>query len=484
MGKGSFFLFFSGGLILTVQLAANSQVNKYILLIIVLLLTALAISMLSLQKLNRHAICILALVLGMAGGLSRLNILTGSSNHGWTGIPLSSVASFTGRLIEDSRESANGLVFYNIKLSWCSTAGNTSTARANGRAVVMVKEGRELFWGERIKVSGVLKALSSEKANISRENFISWATPQDIEVPGSGSFSGLLHRRGRLLQYLNRNIEELLFPSSALLRALLLGQRQELSLKLMSRFRKSGSLHVLALSGLHVGIIYILLYYLFIFLPGRSYRIIAASIIVSAYLFLVGPRPSLTRAVIMLCAGGMAYLADRDFNPLNILSLAAAVILLIEPLSLFELSFQLSFLSLLGIILIGGPLAGSGAAYLPGFIRFPLAYSVGAQLMTAPVLLYTFGSVYPIGIPAALLLIPLISLFIWFGIIYLMISWIPVYFVGRIFALFLHYIYLIISGLTALLSQAPAVTGSGHIFLWLSLPAVVLLIRRFFKIEL
>ncbi len=484
MGKGSFFLFFSSGLILAVQLAAKCQVNKYILLIIVLLFAALAISMLSLQKLHWHAICILALALGMAGGLSRLNILAGSSNNGWTGIPLSSVASFTGHLSEDSRESANGLVFYNIKLSWCSTAGNTSTARANGRAVVMVKQGRELFWGERIKVNGSLKALSPEKANISRENFFSRVAPQDIEVPDSSLFSGLLHRRGQLLQYLNRNIEELLVPSSALLRALLLGQRQEIPPEVMSRFRKSGSLHVLALSGLHVGIIYILLYYLFIFLPGRSYRIIAASIIVSAYLFLVGPRPSLTRAVIMLCAGGMAYLADRDFNPLNILSLAAALILLIEPFSLFELSFQLSFLSLLGIMLIGAPLAGSIAAYLPGFIRFPLAYSVGAQLMTAPVLLYTFGSVYPIGIPAALLLIPLISLFIWFGIIYLMVSWIPLYFVGQVFALSLHFIYRIISALTALFSQAPAVDGSGHIFLWLLLPAVVLLIRRIFKIEL
>jgi len=484
MGKGSFFLFFSSGLILAVQLAANSQVNKYILLVIAPGLAAMAISMLSFQKLNRHAICIIALALGMAGGLSRLNLLTGISNHGWTGIPLSSVASFTGHLSEDSMESANGLVFYNIKLSWCSTAGNTSTARANGRAVVMVKEGRELFWGERIKVGGSLRAVSSEKANISRESFFSRVAPQDIEVLGSNSFSRLLHRRGQLLQYLNRNIKKLLFPSSALLRALLLGQRQELPPELMSRFRKSGSLHVLALSGLHVGIIYILLYYLFIFLPGRSYRIIAASIIVSAYLFLVGPRPSLTRAVIMLCAGGMAYLADRDFNPLNILSLAAAVILIIEPFSLFELSFQLSFLSLLGIILIGGPLAGCAAAYFPGFIRFPLAYSVGAQLMTAPVLLYTFGSVYPIGIPAALLLIPLISLFIWFGIIYLIVSWIPVYFVGQIFALSLHFIYLMISGLTALFSQAPAVTGSGHIFLWLLLPAVVLLIRRLFKIEL
>ncbi|MQY77105.1 MAG: hypothetical protein GH155_05675, partial [Spirochaeta sp.] len=141
MGKGSFFLFFASGLILAVQLAANSQVNKYILLIIVLLFAALAISMLSLQKLHWYALCILALALGMAGGVSRLNIVTGSSNHGWTGIPLSSVASFSGRLSEDSRESSNGLVFYNIKLSWCSTAGNTSTARAHGRAVVMVKEG-------------------------------------------------------------------------------------------------------------------------------------------------------------------------------------------------------------------------------------------------------------------------------------------------------------------------------------------------------
>ncbi len=188
-------------------------------------MAALAISMLSFQKLNWHAICILALALGMAGALSRLNTLTGSFNHGWTGIPLSSVASFTGHLSEDSRESANGLVFYHIKLSWCSTAGNTSTARANGRAVVMVKEGRELFWGERIKVSGSLKALSPEKANISRENFFSWAAPQDIEVLSSGSFSGLLHRRGHfaLDERLRVRLPRICLASAVMAAALWLG---------------------------------------------------------------------------------------------------------------------------------------------------------------------------------------------------------------------------------------------------------------------
>jgi competence protein ComEC len=108
-----------------------------------------------------------------------------------------------------------------------------------------------------------------------------------------------------------------------------------------------------------------------------------------------------------------------------LLALAAAVVLLANPRSAAELSFQLSFLALLGIALLGPILYRLFTPPLPRFLGSALSISVGAQAATAPLLLSCFGAAYPAGVLAALPLIPMVTAFLWGGLASLALSLLP-----------------------------------------------------------
>jgi competence protein ComEC len=128
----------------------------------------------------------------------------------------------------------------------------------------------------------------------------------------------------------------------------------------------------------------------------------------------------------MLSVGALGFILDRDTRTLNLLSLAAAGILLADPAAAGELSFQLSFLSLLGILLLGPQLRRLLTPPLPPFLGSAVSMSLGAQAATTPVLLAVFGAAYPAGALAALPLIPLVTVFLWGGLAALLLSLLPV----------------------------------------------------------
>jgi predicted membrane metal-binding protein len=127
----------------------------------------------------------------------------------------------------------------------------------------------------------------------------------------------------------------------------------------------------------------------------------------------------------MLAAGALGFILDRDTRTLNLLSLAAALILLADPAAAAELSFQLSFIALLGILLLGPQLRRLLTPPLPPFLGSAVAMSLGAQAATTPVLLAAFGAAYPAGALAALPLIPLVTVFLWGGLAALLLSLLP-----------------------------------------------------------
>ncbi|MBN2553191.1 MAG: ComEC/Rec2 family competence protein, partial [Spirochaetales bacterium] len=212
----------------------------------------------------------------------------------------------------------------------------------------------------------------------------------------------------------------------ALLDALLLGRREELPSALYGKFRASGSLHLLALSGLHLGILFILLCLLLRFLPDRRVRRLIAGSLLLGYVFLVGWRPSLERAVVMLLVAAAGFTLDRESEPLHLLGLAASGLLVLHPHYAFDLSFQLSFLSLAGILILGPLLHRFWQPYLPAFLGWPLGASLSAQIATAPLILYHFGAIHPVGVAAAVLLIPLVGIFLGSGILFVGFSFLPI----------------------------------------------------------
>jgi len=159
----------------------------------------------------------------------------------------------------------------------------------------------------------------------------------------------------------------------------------------------SGASHVLALSGLHLGIIYAVLSILVV---SRRLRGVAQGLIVIAiwaFALLVGLPTSVVRAAVMISVFALLSLAHRNRMSLNALALAALLILIVSPDSLFDVGFQLSFCAMLAILLLQPPLEGLVSQQF--LLDHPLlrwawglaTVSVAAQVGVAPLIAYYFG---------------------------------------------------------------------------------------------
>ncbi|THF84869.1 DNA internalization-related competence protein ComEC/Rec2 [Deinococcus sp. KSM4-11] len=204
---------------------------------------------------------------------------------------------------------------------------------------------------------------------------------------------------------------------AALMQAVELGDRSDIGREDFAQgyavrdgFNRAGLAHLMALSGQNVALITGVLIWLFGFLgwpPALRYGVPAALLI--GYLALVGLSPSITRAVIM---GGVVLIAlavgRGRVDPYGLSALAALVCLLLFPLWLLDIGFQLSFLAVLALTL-----AGRAAERLPDtwplWLRSALAATVLAELATLPVIAGAFGQLPLVGLPANLLAAPIMA---------------------------------------------------------------------------
>ena len=187
--------------------------------------------------------------------------------------------------------------------------------------------------------------------------------------------------------------------SAALLAGLLLGDRTELPRDIDDAFRRAGVYHVLAVSGFNVGILAASVWALcrLLRVPHRP-SAVTAIVVVIAFALVVGPEPSVLRAVVMDVLVLLASLLDRDASVTNSLALAALAILAVRPGDLFDPGFQLSFAATFGIV----------TAPLPrGIIAGAVGVSAAAQVAVLPIALTHFNQLSTIGVVANLAVVPL-----------------------------------------------------------------------------
>lgn len=205
--------------------------------------------------------------------------------------------------------------------------------------------------------------------------------------------------------------------------ALLLGQKSGLVKETRKKYAQVGASHLLALSGMHLSIIYGILYMLFIrrirFSEWKWFWLPPILLIIWGYVFIAGMPISLVRASIMLSLATIATFAQNDTPPLHILALSALTILLFKPSALFEISFQLSFLAVFFIIVLYQPLRK--IIRLRNVITDTLMLSVFAQLGTAPLSIYYFHTLPLTGAIVSVILIPLTTIIIYLGLLTLLI---------------------------------------------------------------
>ncbi len=227
-------------------------------------------------------------------------------------------------------------------------------------------------------------------------------------------------------EYIRRQIDRYV-PSAggrAVLRALLLGDRSRVTDAQRDRFAKTGLMHLLAVSGLHVFLVGMALYVLLRPLLMRfqlRWRVVEATravltvAVLGFYMLLTGSRPSVVRAVIMatLFIGGIFF--QRSAHPLNTLGVAALTLLAVRPPALFDVGFQLSMTAVAGIVTLNSRFLEMVPEWCRALQGTDWLVSMGtvsaaAILGTAPVLLFHFGWMSAAGLVLNVLGIPFTGL--------------------------------------------------------------------------
>lgn len=244
-----------------------------------------------------------------------------------------------------------------------------------------------------------------------RKNFSVIKTASGRTDPVRAISYALRRRAGEALE---RNFEQ---PHLGFLKAILIGEREALEYALNDDFIKTGTVHILSISGQHVTIVAVMLLWVFSVLgiPRRPAYIIATFSLVF-YFFLAGSSPPVARSVIMFAVFSIGCILYRESDILNALSAAAIVMLAAAPKELFDPSFQLSFLSILSIAVLAPRIDGillrgrarpesikGKAAY---YILKSVSVSAAATVGVAPVVAHYFNIMSPVAIAANLIVIP------------------------------------------------------------------------------
>jgi competence protein ComEC len=208
--------------------------------------------------------------------------------------------------------------------------------------------------------------------------------------------------RGKLRDGVAARSRELFGARAPLVDALVIGRRGELDVELRDRYSRSGLAHLLSISGLHVGFFAAWLAVLLARLRlAPRWRFVASTVVILAYVWLLGfPAPA-TRSAAMLVLAEVARLRQRLVAPRGLIALGALFVLLVDPWALLSVGAWLSVAAVAAVIW-----GARATERSPTVVRL-LAPAAAATLLTAPITALTFGTVAPIGVAANLLAIPL-----------------------------------------------------------------------------
>tara|TARA_B110000037_G_scaffold141541_1_gene160095 strand:- start:111541 stop:113571 length:2031 start_codon:yes stop_codon:yes gene_type:complete len=228
----------------------------------------------------------------------------------------------------------------------------------------------------------------------------------------------------------NKALKENNFKDDELgvINALLLGQRQEISKELLEAYANAGAIHILAVSGLHVGIVLLILNFLFKPLEGLKNGKTIKLILVIGFLWIfaivAGLSASVVRAVTMFSAVVIGVQVNRPTNIYNTLVMSMFILLLIQPYFLFDVGFQLSYVAVFSIVSIQPLIYKTWSPKLKVIDYFWKLFSVSlaAQLGVLPLSLYYFHQFPGLFFLSNLVIIPILGLILMVGILAIFLS--------------------------------------------------------------
>lgn len=317
-------------------------------------------------------------------------------------------------------------------------------------------------YGDRVYLSAYLND-SSEVENIGA-----------VKRTLSGRIADLRHWFGeRINEYLPNE-------QSALMKSLLFSDKSDLDDGTYSAFMHCGLLHAMAVSGLHMSIISGMVFSI-ILMISKSKRKASVGAIISAVLFaaVVGFRISAVRAAIMLIITFAGNLFGKRADGVNSLGFSATLLIMINPFCAVNISFLMSFCATLGILLMYSPIMNkleksNGKRRIMIKISAPFIQSVCASVAILPLSVIFFGSVSVIAPLCNMILLPIISLCVCLGVIFLIFS--PVYPIALIMSFVLEGVLSLIIQAVKLMAKLPVTTvnfGGEAVGYWIAFSLIL-----------
>ncbi|MES2864641.1 MAG: ComEC/Rec2 family competence protein [Bacteroidota bacterium] len=243
-----------------------------------------------------------------------------------------------------------------------------------------------------------------------------------IEVSADTNFYHYINFiKAKLLK--SYSVESFKSDNYNLLMALLFGEKTELSKELSSNYTQAGIIHILAISGLHIALIYAIILWLTKPLQrlkkGKVYIFLISLSVLWFYAILAGFSASIVRAAVMFSVIALAKILNRETNIYNSLALSAMILLLYNPNYLFDVGFQLSYAAVLSIVIFQPFVRKYSYSkyYVVRETKSLLLISFVAQIGVLPLTLYYFGQFPLLFLVANLIAIPLSSVILVLGLV-------------------------------------------------------------------
>ena len=305
-----------------------------------------------------------------------------------------------------------------------------------GKVLVTAFGDRKLNYGDLIRAEGKLyppfdfskQERFSYKAYLRQKGILAMMSVKSkapIEVLASGQGNVLqrcaISLRVKLAKIFYANLTQ---NEAALMEGMLLGERSHIPRPLNDIFVKTGTAHILAISGMNVGIVAFVVFLLLKMFPmGRRTRLALTMAILTFHAVLTGAQPPVVRATVMACVLLLGALLEREADTLNSLAFAGVALLIVNPQNLFNVGFQLSFMCVLAILYFYPIIRGlvEKVLRMPKLPRLAemivelILFSLVAWIGTIGMIAYYFQMITPITILANLVVVPILTPVVIFG---------------------------------------------------------------------
>ncbi|SHM17924.1 competence protein ComEC [Mucilaginibacter sp. OK098] len=324
------------------------------------------------------------------------------------------------------------------------TVNNGKKAQSSGTLILSLKDNTsDLSYGDELLIPAKYNPVNQPfnpaefnyKRYLANQNIYHQAFlfPKQYELLATGKGNAIigysLQLRQHLVEKLKRNMRDT--NAIAVASTLILGYKADLSNDVLQAYSKTGTVHVLSVSGAHVAVIYILLAFALGFLNrfkyGKLLKAIIIILLIWYYSLLSGFSPAVCRAAVMISMVVIGKTYSRYINTLNILAISAFGLLLYNPLYIVDVGFQLSYLAVFGLIVFQ-PLVYNWLKFKNKWadkLWAACSVSIAAQVITFPLSAFYFHQ-FPVYFLVSNLFIIIPTMVIMYsGIIYLLLPQIP-----------------------------------------------------------